>query len=58
MTQQRILQFSDMDSPRRAKRVARRKAIIEIVCILALGWFASEMAVGCIEWASVMLAGR
>lgn len=54
MTQTRILQLSDRDSPRRA----RRKAIVEIVCIVALGLIASEMAVGCIEWASVWLAGR
>lgn len=52
MTQNRILQLSDMDSP----RIARRKAIIEIACILALGALASVIAVEVIEWASLVLA--
>ena len=54
MTQQRILQLSDMDSPRRAKLKFR----VEVLCILAFGALASWLAVGCIEWASIWLAGR
>ena len=51
MTQTRILQLSNMDSPRRA----RRKTIVEAVCILGLGILASWLAIGCIEWASALL---
>lgn len=54
MTQTRILQLSDMDSPRRAMR----KTVVEALCIFGLGALASWLAIGCIEWATALLAGR
>lgn len=52
MTQTRILQLSGRDSPSRAKR----KTIVEAVCIFGLGALGSWLAIGCIEWASTWLA--
>jgi hypothetical protein len=54
MTQTRILQLSDRDSPSRAKR----KTLIEVLCIIGIAPLAAWLAIGCIEWASTWLAGR
>jgi|GEM_PF-4330330 hypothetical protein len=55
MTQTRILELGQPDD---SPRIARRKTIVELLCSVVLGAFASWAAVGAIEWASHVLAGR
>lgn len=55
MTQTRII---ELGRPVASPSAARRKAIVEVLCIVVLGAFASWVAVGAIEWASNVLAGR
>lgn len=55
MTASRIL---ELGQPEDSPRLARRKAIVELLCSMVLGAFASWAVVGAIEWASHALAGR
>jgi hypothetical protein len=55
MTQTRIL---ELGQPEDSPRLARRKAIAKLLCIVILGVFASWVAVGAIEWVSHALVGR